>query len=521
MGEPISAFEGLGSSTYPYSLLWQVPEPGVYSFHAVAMDNSKNGVMSGISTITATSGQGALPQVSFKLPIQLAEGSAETTDGQITSIDLVTGGYGYTSAPEVEILGGNGDARATAYIESDQSSPTYGQVTSIVVDESGSGYDESATVQLIGGFSKVQPSGTGAQARVVWNFSRGVYEIEVMDGGEGYTSPPEVTIYGSGAGMQAVAFVEDGKVVSVEITDQGQTFLNEGSQVVFEGGLPFSEVSITVDADDPDGVVDRVILFENGKQIGSDTLAPFNFIWEAGPMGYYDLVAEAIDNQGNKNVSKILRRDVFYSDPPVIELQPITPASFTPVIDEGSGAITSVEIQFPGLGYHSPPQLKFEDPEGTGAEYLANLDDEGRVTSVTQLSEGSGYSPSTKIVALGGLDTVLENAQQDFGKTMTIGVYTKDDDTLIDPNSFMVFINGEHRSEITVSGIEPNYAFIWKPEALGLYSIRVRVSSVDGMSSNSKTFKWKLLIVTPMRSKFLDLIPTKFPIFQLLPSLLK
>ena len=198
VGEPISAFDGLGSSTYPYSLLWQVPESGVYSFHAVAMDNSKNGIMSGISTITATSGQGALPQVSFSIPIQLAEGSLETTDGQITSIDLVTGGYGYTSAPEVEILGGNGDAQATATVESDQSSPTYGQVISIEVNEPGSGYDESATIQLIGGFSKVQPSGTGAQAQVVWGGPGRRFYIEVTDGGEGYTSPPEVTIYGAG-----------------------------------------------------------------------------------------------------------------------------------------------------------------------------------------------------------------------------------------------------------------------------------------------------------------------------------
>ena len=45
-------------------------------------------------------------------------------------------------------------------------------------------------------------------------------------------------------------------------------------------------------------------------------------------MGYYDLTVEAIDNQGNKNVSHVLRRDVFYSDPPTIELQPISPAVF-------------------------------------------------------------------------------------------------------------------------------------------------------------------------------------------------
>ena len=99
MGEPISAFDGLGELNYPYSLCAQ---SGVYSFHAVAMIIVKMNYVR-ISTITATSGQGALPQV-ISIPIQLAEDSHKLQMVN-SGIDLVTGGYGYTSAPEGDIRG--------------------------------------------------------------------------------------------------------------------------------------------------------------------------------------------------------------------------------------------------------------------------------------------------------------------------------------------------------------------------------------------------------------------------------
>ena len=78
---------------------------------------------------------------------------------------MTGGGYGYSSA-SVIINGGNGDANATAIIESNTSNPYFGQVTSIVVDNNGTGYDANTTIRLLGGFPKVKPSGEPAIAQI-------------------------------------------------------------------------------------------------------------------------------------------------------------------------------------------------------------------------------------------------------------------------------------------------------------------------------------------------------------------
>ena len=101
--------------------------------------------------------------------------------------------------------------------------------------------------------------------------------------------------------MTAQAFINDaGEVASVVITNQGEGYLPVGNTVTFQGGFVFSETSLLVEASDPDGAVEQVILYENGIKVADDAVAPFNFIWESGAMGYYDLTVEAIDNQGIK-----------------------------------------------------------------------------------------------------------------------------------------------------------------------------------------------------------------------------
>ena len=62
------------SARFPYSLDWEVPSAGVYSFFARAMDNSGNGAMTGISTITATTGTGQLPSCRIQGAITCGHG---------------------------------------------------------------------------------------------------------------------------------------------------------------------------------------------------------------------------------------------------------------------------------------------------------------------------------------------------------------------------------------------------------------------------------------------------------------
>ena len=74
------------------------------------------------------------------------------TGGPITGFHMLTGGTGYTSAPTVNIIGGNGTGAAAHAVL------TAGVVTDIVVDNGGNGFNRAPVITLTGG------GGTGATA---------------------------------------------------------------------------------------------------------------------------------------------------------------------------------------------------------------------------------------------------------------------------------------------------------------------------------------------------------------------
>ena len=67
-------------------------------------------------------------------------------------------------------------------------------------------------------------------------------------------------------------------------------------------------VSLAATASDPDGDVSRVEFYSNGVLIGSDTSAPYEFVWNNVSAGSYAISARAVDNQSattNSNVANI------------------------------------------------------------------------------------------------------------------------------------------------------------------------------------------------------------------------
>ena len=149
-GDPIAGNLERSSARFPYSLDWVVPESGVYSFFARVMDNSGNGAMTGISTITATTGTGKIPEVEFQQPLRVAHAEPVIdNNGSISDFIVKDGGFGYVKVPEVYISGGDGKAVATVKIDQNNSSPFFGQVIDINVTNGGSGYDQNNTMVVL------------------------------------------------------------------------------------------------------------------------------------------------------------------------------------------------------------------------------------------------------------------------------------------------------------------------------------------------------------------------------------
>ena len=198
--------------------------------------------------------------------------SVEVTDmgnaGKVNSVDLTNGGSGftgvadivitngggsYTSAPTVTISGGGGaGATATATVEG-------GVVTGITITNAGSGYTGNPTVNITGVGSGATASayrakvtfvgsGTGAKAIATvspagiitsisvtssgLNYSTdptieitggaGATAVPVM--GDGYEEPPVIAFGTPGDGAKATAFVLDGRLVGISVTDQGSGY---------------------------------------------------------------------------------------------------------------------------------------------------------------------------------------------------------------------------------------------------------------------------------------------------------
>ena len=139
---------------------------------------------------------------------------SQVVNGFVVSVEILNGGYGYTSAPEVTISGGGGSgAEAVAVISA-------GRVTGIQITNTGSGYSGTPTVS-------VAPPPTPltralASAQVVNGFIVG---IELLDPGYGYNEPPQVSIIGgNGSGADVVAVVADGRIVDFDILSTGSGY---------------------------------------------------------------------------------------------------------------------------------------------------------------------------------------------------------------------------------------------------------------------------------------------------------
>ncbi len=167
---------------------------------------------------------------SYYIPVRKLTGNPTfDVNGIIDALTITSGGSGYTSAPQVTILGDGIGASASCTINAGT-----GVVNSITVTAAGSGYS-FATVIFTGG------GGTGAEASVtlgladalpslqsaVESTSTGgtIGRIVISDGGVDYISGAvTVVITGDGSGATATATVVDGEITNIIVTNEGSGY---------------------------------------------------------------------------------------------------------------------------------------------------------------------------------------------------------------------------------------------------------------------------------------------------------
>ncbi len=182
----------------------------------------------------------------------LAIAAAEVSGGAIGQIDLLGGGEGYSTPPQVTITGGGGSgAMATATVDK-------GHVAAISVEPGagGSGYLAPPTIVFNNG-------GSSKLAHAIPIVSRGEVEaILVLFGGTGYQRVPQVTISGGGGiGASAIAHIANGRVVAVTVTNGGSGYADPLSVIVAPGGPLSSGVPIWAPAGALQSTLDDLMRF--------------------------------------------------------------------------------------------------------------------------------------------------------------------------------------------------------------------------------------------------------------------
>jgi len=148
-----------------------------------------------------------------------------STSGQVYSIgavQMVDGGAGYASEPDVVFTGGSATTAASARARVSQ-----GRVIGVVINNPGAGYQTTPTVSFVGGIGGSAQFGVGVQGEL--------QSIEVSNGGSNYSTPPTVIFNNTQGltGVNAVATVLDGKVTRVEVLAGGTGATASGMTVSF------------------------------------------------------------------------------------------------------------------------------------------------------------------------------------------------------------------------------------------------------------------------------------------------
>ena len=114
------------------------------------------------------------------------------------------------------------------------------------------------------------------------------------------------------------------------------------------------------------------------------------------------------------------------------------------------------------------------DPQqsGDGASGYAMISN-GKVTDVQITSEG------TEIAKFGnsfvGLSTALKPIRMELGKTLPLGIYAYDPDSMINPLGFVLDINGEEMDTV-ITGSDPAFfRSLWTPMVQEIMTLVPRI----------------------------------------------
>ena len=246
----------------------------------------------------------------------------------------------------------------------------------------------------------IAPSfGSGASAVVSVDENGLVDRLIPKTGGSGYRIDfaPKVTIqHNNGKGATAKTLVSG--IKDINLIDGGQGYTSYNPPIAIVGaptGGTLAKVALTVD--DESGQVDTLTIMNSGS--GYDFIPAISFVNPGG----CKIGQPTIDSEGRVNIDSIVVEEfgLNYSNPPIVYLDPapeggINAQAISRINQDGQ--VYEIVITNRGRGYLTPPRAKIIQP--IGAQVLDVTVASGAVTNIEMLTGGKGYTdaPSVYIV---------------------------------------------------------------------------------------------------------------------------
>ena len=228
----------------------------------------------------------------------------------------------------------------------------------------------------------------------------GVYKINILNGGTGYTSPPTLTITGGGgSGATATASISGGAITGVTVTAHGSGYLYPRAAFSESSGCTLCTTAHGAVVTSG-GVVTAVNLSGAGvyEPLGGwYTSTPTVTI--TGP-GSGAAATAVLGTSGELSDITVSSGGSGYLEPPIVTISGGGGSGATAIATVSNGVVTGFTVTNPGSGYTSAPSVTLSGGYGTGASGTPVL--VFPVASVAVTNGGSGYVPPAVSVSGGG-----------------------------------------------------------------------------------------------------------------------
>ena len=253
-----------------------------------------------------------------------------------------------------------------------------------------------------------------------------------------------------------------------------------------------SSISLSANASDNDGSVQRVEFFHGSTKIGEDLSSPYSFVWSSVNAGTYSITAKATDNAGATTTSGAVSITVTANTAPTVSItSPANNADFVlgsniaiaANATDANGTVARVEFYNGttkiGEDTSSPYSYTWVSPAPGNHTLTAKaFDNLGAVTTSSAVTV-SVIAPNVSPTV--ALTSPVHNATFASGSTVTITANATDNDGTV---SKVEFYYGT--TKIGEDATAP-YSIVWNSVSPGTYSISAKVTDNDGAIANSSS----------------------------------